>query len=86
MTSEKCWICGEAATTAEHKNKRSDLKLMSQGIGFKKGGRLIKILNNGKKSIIQGLDSKEVKYKKISVVTAITLLLKIMNWDESIMI
>jgi hypothetical protein len=71
MVNNKCWICGEPATTSEHKIKSSDLKLMSQGISFKKGDRLIKTLNNGKQSVIQGLDSKEVKYKKIFVVTAI---------------
>jgi hypothetical protein len=64
MTSEKCWMCGELATTREHQIKKTDLKLMSQGVSFKKGDRLIKTLNNGKKSFIQGLDSKEVKYKK----------------------
>lgn len=64
MVNNKCWICDKPATTAEHKIKRSDLKLMSQGISFKKGDRLIKTLNNGKKSVIQGLNSKEVRYEK----------------------
>ena len=64
MTNSNCWICSKPATTAEHKTKRSDLKLMSQGVSFKKGDRLIKTLNNGKESLIQGLDSQALKYKK----------------------
>lgn len=62
--TNNCWICDKLATTSEHKTKRTDLKLMSQGISFKKGDRLIKKLNNGKELLIQGLDSKELKYKK----------------------
>src|ERR1700722_5012471 len=26
MLNNKCWICGEAATSGEHKTKRSDLR------------------------------------------------------------
>jgi hypothetical protein len=64
MENSLCWICGNRATTSEHNPKRSDLKLIFSTATFQKGDRLIKTTNAGKKTLVQGLNSKELKYQK----------------------
>jgi len=62
--SRKCWMCGNLATTAEHKIKCSDLKLAFPNISLAVGDRMIKTNSVGDESLVQGWQSKEVKYKK----------------------
>jgi hypothetical protein len=62
-----CLICQtQIATTAEHINKRSDLKVAFSEVSFsaKNKDRLRKTTNDGKKIIVQGLKSEELKYEK----------------------
>lgn len=64
MNNNLCWICQQPATTSEHNPKRSDLKLMFRDATFEKGNRLVKTTAAGEKILVQGLNSKEVKYEK----------------------
>ena len=63
MVNQKCWICGKPADTAEHTVKKSDLIRISGSKFFEKNNRLVKHTAD-KRIIIQGPDSKYVKYEK----------------------
>ena len=62
--SRKCWMCDNAATSAEHKIKCSVLKSAFPNTSLKIGDRLIKTNSAGERCVVQGWQSKEVKYKK----------------------
>ena len=63
MTNKACWICGGVADSAEHAIKKTDAVRIAGSKRFKPGKRLIKH-TAGKKIIIQGPDSKHIKYEK----------------------
>lgn len=63
MADKACWVCGKPADSAEHAVKKSDIVRMAGSKEFKLGERLIKHTAD-KKIIIQGPNSKYVKYEK----------------------
>lgn len=56
----KCWWCGGSASTREHKQKKTDF---IREFGVKRSNSTIRINNKGEK-IVQGPDSKFLKYEK----------------------
>jgi hypothetical protein len=58
----KCWICGEKATTGEHRTKRTDLRAeFSEPV---QAQRLYYHDNNRKNRIVQSLNSDILKFPK----------------------
>ncbi len=65
MTNKKCWICGEKATTREHRIKKSDI-ISKYGKGTYKGKNEICIYEKNKNlQMIRGANSTLLKYDKI---------------------
>jgi len=58
-----CWICKQVADSAEHRVKKSDLVSL-HGTGSYKGEDALVLVREGKEFLIQGPNSKVVKYKK----------------------
>lgn len=56
-----CWICGDPATTGEHQSKKTDVTGMFGKASFIGVSKMD--FDSGKKSIIQGANSKALKYR-----------------------
>jgi len=63
MADRACWICGKPADSAEHTIKETDIVRIAGSKIFKPSKRLIKHTAD-KKIIIQGPNSKYIKYEK----------------------
>ena len=56
-----CWICGQVTNSKEHIIKKSDLTRI-YGNGPYKGDNALSHIKNGKQQLIQGPNSKKIKY------------------------
>lgn len=58
-----CWICGQTANSKEHIIKKSDITRI-YGNGPYKGGNALVHVKNGKLQLVQGANSKKIKYER----------------------
>ncbi len=61
MTQKTCWICGAPASSKEHRLKKADIQ-RAYGRGPYRGDESPVHFFSGKQTVIQGPDSKTLKY------------------------
>lgn len=62
MTTARCWICGDIASSKEHRLKKADI-VRAYGRGPYRGDSAPVHVRGGKQSPVQGPDSNTLKYK-----------------------
>lgn len=62
MRAARCWICGDLATTSEHKIKKSDL-IRRYGAGPYRGDDAVVRVRDGSQQVIQGPNSKRLQFR-----------------------
>lgn len=59
-----CWICGVPADTSEHKIKKTDVEIVFNESSYRERMIRKRSVGGGRYRIIQGSNSKELKYQK----------------------